>query len=120
MPFCLFSPRLVGPHGWTQPSKTAKPRTIADSTKLLGFLYALVPFYKYTDTHVIHHTPHLWHLAAFPPGFAESIMFERNLFQSKFAEFFEITYGEACWLAVHNQCMASETDSMTPDEINAK
>ena len=56
----------------------------------------------------------------FPPGFAESIMFERNLFQSKFAEFFEITYGEAAWLAVHTQCMASETDSMTPDEINAK
>ena len=47
-------------------------------------------------------------------------MFERNLFQSKFAEFFEVTYGKAAWLAVHNQCVVSETDSMTPDEINAK
>ena len=47
-------------------------------------------------------------------------MFERNLFQSKFADFFQKTYGNSVWIAVRDKCSSDAQAKDTPDELNAK
>ena len=49
------------------------------------------------------------------------IMFERNLFQSRFGEFIASTYGKAVWMQVMVKCGDEGVDASTnPDESNAR
>ena len=48
-------------------------------------------------------------------------MFERNLFQSRFAEFIASTYGKAAWIRVAVSCGDDSIDDFSdPDESNAR
>ena len=47
-------------------------------------------------------------------------MFERNLYQSKFADFFQKTYGKSLWLAVRDRSGSDAQAEDTPDQLNAR